>query len=148
MKSRIFFTFLYITLLLAMGCGSKHKVVTSETKVLDSVVYKVETVKAPLITDVLKIKELCKDSVATEFRKVYVRDTDTITVYVEDNALTVEVNQKERTISELEQKLKTRESEIEVLKSETKYKTHWGLVFGFLLAGFVIGLLRPWRWFI
>ena len=34
-----------------------------------------------------------------------------------------------------------------VLKEEVVRKQiHWGLTLGFLLAGFVIGFLRPWRW--
>lgn len=138
-------TTLIILALLVFGCKTRRVETKVVEKTKDSVVYRVETVKAPIITDVISIPEICKDSVATQFERVFVRDTDTITISVRDNSLVATLRQTEKVLSEREQQLQLREAEVRELRNTTKYRTHWGLVLGFALAGFVIGFIRPWR---
>ena len=145
--SRFKTVILYVFIVLIVGCNAKKKYINTESKVIDSVIVKTETIKAPLLTDVMYLPEICKDSIAKEFKRIIVRDTDTIEVEVKDNGLLVSVRQQEKTISELEQKLSIRESEIEQLKKTTKYKIHWGLVLGSFLAGGVLFSYAYYRFF-
>lgn len=137
---------IYLVLLLAVGVGSvsckaKKNFVVSERKVLDSVVVKVETVKAPLVTDVMTIPELCPDSVkAVEFRRVFVRDTDTIIVEVRNDSLEVRIKQAEKLLSEKEQQLNLRTEEVKRLERSTKQRTPLKTILLFLavLISFVL----------
>ena len=96
-------------IVLFTSCGRKtyHSI---ESKVTDSVIVKIEQIKAPLLSETLIVPEICKDSIATEFKKIYIRDTDTIIVEIKDNQLTFDIRQKERIISQLKETvLKQRE---------------------------------------
>ena len=96
-------------IVLLASCGRKtyHSI---ESKVTDSVIVKIEQIKAPLLSETLIVPEICKDSIATEFKKIYIRDTDTIIVEIKDNQLTFDIRQKERIISQLKETvLKQRE---------------------------------------
>ena len=136
---------LTLTVLLA-SCGRKtyH---TLEVKQSDSLFIKTEQIKAPLLNDVMMVPEICKDSIATEFKRIYVRDTDTIIVEVKDNQLTFDVRQKERIISELKETISNQHKEISEKRVITKIA--WkpililsGIILLFLLVPTIPQILR------
>lgn len=112
----------YIAILLVVGCATKKKSTSLKIQRSDTLILKKEEIKAPLLTDVTTIKQLCKDSVATEFRRVFVRDTDTVLVEVVDNSLTVRLQQAERTLSAKEETISRQQESIERLESTVKTK--------------------------
>ena len=105
---------LTLTVLLA-SCGRKtyHSI---ESKVTDSVIVKIEQVKAPLLSETLIVPEICKDSIATDFKKIYIRDTDTIIVEIKNNQLTFDIRQKERIISQLKETVLKQKEELKEKK--------------------------------
>ena len=110
--------YLVITLLLLTSCGKKTY--TLEVKGSDSLYIRTERIKAPLLKDVMIVPEICKDSIATEFKKIYIRDTDTILVEIKDNQLILDVSQKERVISELRETIQKQHKEISEKRIITK----------------------------
>ena len=136
---------LTLTVLLA-SCGRKtyH---TLEVKQSDSLFVKTEQIKAPLLNDVMIVPEICKDSIATEFKRIYVRDTDTIIVEIKDNQLVFDVRQKERIISELKETISKQHKEISEKRVITKIA--WkpililsGIILLFLLVPTIPQILR------
>jgi len=135
---------LTLTILL-VSCGKKtYKL---EVKQSDSLFIKTEQIKAPLLNDVMIVPEICKDSVATEFKRIYVRDTDTIIVEVKDNQLTFDIRQKERIISELKETISKQHKEISEKRVITKIA--WkpililsGIILLFLLVPTIPQILR------
>ena len=105
---------LTLTVLLA-SCGRKtyHSI---ESKITDSVIVKIEQIKAPLLSETLIVPEICKDSIATEFKKIYIRDTDTIIVEIKNNQLTFDIRQKERIISQLKETVLKQKEELKEKK--------------------------------
>jgi hypothetical protein len=108
-------TNLLILILLLSSCGRKtyHSL---EVKRSDSLIIKTEQIKAPLLNDVMLVPEICKDSIATEFKRIYVRDTDTIIVEIKDNQLTFDIRQKERIISQLKETVLKQKEELKEKK--------------------------------
>lgn len=102
-------------IVLLASCGRKtyHSI---ESKVTDSVIVKIEQVKAPLLSETLIVPEICKDSIATEFKKIYIRDTDTIIVEIKNNQLTFDIRQKERIISQLKETVLKQKEELKEKK--------------------------------
>ena len=126
---------IYALLPFAIGCAGKKKYVVSERKVVDSVVVRVERIKAPLLSDVLTIPELCPDSVkAVEFKRVFIRDTDTILVEVVNDSLVVKIKQAEKLLSEKDQQLILRSEEIKRLSATTTSRTSLKTILGFLIV--------------
>jgi hypothetical protein len=127
---------LTLTVLLA-SCGRKtyH---TLEVKQSDSLFIKTEQIKAPLLNDVMMVPEICKDSIATEFKRIYVRDTDTIIVEVKDNQLTFDVRQKERIISELKETISNQHKEISEKRVITKIAWKPILILSGIIALFLL----------
>jgi len=105
---------LTLTVLLA-SCGRKtyHSI---ESKITDSVIVKIEQIKAPLLSETLIVPEICKDSIATEFKKIYIRDNDTIIVEIKNNQLTFDIRQKERIISQLKETVLKQKEELKEKK--------------------------------
>lgn len=135
---------LTLTVLFA-SCG--RKTYHLEVKQSDSLFVRTEQIKAPLLNDVMIVPEICKDSIATEFKRIYVRDTDTIIVEVKDNQLTLDVRQKERIISELKETIQKQHKEISEKRIITKIA--WkpililsGIIALFLLVPTIPQLLR------
>lgn len=130
---------------LFISCGKKtYKL---EVKQSNSLFVKTEQIKAPLLNDVMIVPEICKDSIATEFKRIYVRDTDTIIVEVKDNQLTFDIRQKERIISELKETISKQHNEISEKRVITKIA--WkpililsGIIFLFLLVPTIPQILR------
>ena len=102
-------------IVLLASCGRKtyHSI---ESKVTDSVIVKIEQIKAPLLSETLIVPEICKDSIATEFKKIYIRDTDTIIVEIKNNQLTFDIRQKERIISQLKETVLKQKEELKEKK--------------------------------
>jgi hypothetical protein len=102
-------------IVLLASCGRKtyHSI---ESKVTDSVIVKIEQIKAPLLSETLIVPEICKDSISTEFKKIYIRDTDTIIVEIKDNQLTFDIRQKERIISQLKETVLKQKEELKEKK--------------------------------
>lgn len=102
-------------IVLLASCGRKtyHSI---ESKVTDSVIVKIEQIKAPLLSETLIVPEICKDSIPTEFKKIYIRDTDTIIVEIKDNQLTFDIRQKERIISQLKETVLKQKEELKEKK--------------------------------
>jgi len=133
---------------LFISCGRKtyH---TLEVKQSDSLFVKTEQIKAPLLNDVMIVPEICKDSIATEFKRIYVRDTDTIIVEIKDNQLTFDVRQKERIISSLKETIQQKSTLISEQEKIIKTKISWkpililsGIIALFLLVPTIPQLLR------
>jgi len=138
---------LTLTVLLA-SCGKKtyH---TLEVKKSDSLFIKTEQIKAPLLNDVMIVPDICKDSIATEFKRIYVRDTDTIIVEVKNNELILDVRQKERIISELRERIHQKDTFISEQEKIIKTKIAWkpililsGIIALFLFVPTIPQLLR------
>lgn len=138
---------LTLTVLLA-SCGKKtyH---TLEVKKSDSLFIKTEQIKAPLLNDVMIVPEICKDSIATEFKRIYVRDTDTIIVEVKNNELVLDVRQKERIISELRERIHQKDTLISEQEKIIKTKIAWkpililsGIIALFLFVPTIPNILR------
>lgn len=131
--------------ILFISCGKNtYKL---EVKQSDSLFVKTEQIKAPLLNDVMIVPEICKDSIATEFKRIYVRDTDTIIVEIKDNQLTFDIRQKERIISELKETISKQHNEISQKRVITKIA--WkpililsGIILLFLLVPTIPQLLR------
>lgn len=102
-------------IVLLASCGRKtyHSI---ESKVTDSVIVKIEQIKAPLLSETLIVPEICKDSIATEFKKIYIRDNDTIIVEIKNNQLTFDIRQKERIISQLKETVLKQKEELKEKK--------------------------------
>lgn len=136
-----------ILLILAFGCKTKEYVVSERTKT-DSLIIKTETIKAPVISDLLVIPDIC-DTITnkvTKFRKVFVVNGDSIEL------LTNEANELKFEIKTLEKDLHTKDSvyrsSLETDKErvkKVKYRTDWRLILGALVVGGLIGFFRPWR---
>jgi hypothetical protein len=129
-------------ILLFASCGRKtyHSI---ESKVIDSVIVKIERIKAPVLNDFLVVDGVCQDSIKTEFKRILVRDTDTIIVELKDNQLIFDVKQKEKTIKELKETLKVKE--IEVIESKKERKIWWKpiLIMAGIIALFIIFPIAP-----
>lgn len=132
---------LTLTVLLA-SCGRKtyHSI---ESKVTDSVIVKIERIKAPVLNDFLVVDGVCQDSIKTEFKRILVRDTDTIIVELKDNQLIFDVKQKEKTIKELKETLKVKETEIKESKKERKIWWKPILIMAGIIALFIIFPIAP-----
>ena len=137
--------YLFVILVLFTSCG--RKTYKLEVKQSDSLIVRTEQIKAPLLNDVMVVPEICKDSIATEFKRIYVRDTDTIIVEIKDNELVLDVRQKERIISELKETIQKQHKEISEKRIITKIA--WkpililsGIILLFLLVPTIPQLLR------
>lgn len=133
---KIAFIYCFYLCAIAIGmvsCAAKKNLTQEEVKTTQASVTKIETVKAPLVTDVLTIPELCPDTVkAVEFRRVFVRDTDTVIVEVRNDSLEVRIKQAERLLQEKEQQISLRTEEVKRLTSSTKSRTPLKTILGFL----------------
>ena len=128
----------YLILIFAVGCGTKKKSVHVSTQKSDTLIVKTETIKAPVINDVMTIREICKDSTIKEFERIFIRDTDTVTISTVDNSLNVRISQQERTLSEKESTIQKQSERIERLEESVKSRFPLKLVL--ILCG-VIALL-------
>ena len=131
----------YVVLIFAISCGTKKKSTYVKTEKSDTLVLKTEVIKAPVINDVVTLKDICKDSTVTEFEKVFIRDTDTVKVTLFDNSLRLQVSQAERVITEKDSVLKIQSEKLEELRETVK--TRPSLKLTLILLG-VIALL----WFV
>lgn len=116
-----------------MGCGVKKNYV-ERVKEKDTISYVLpfkSEISLKALCDTLKVPILDVKSGPVSTRIIY-KDGEKVLVTQYDTIYKDKIKYRDR----------------EVIKQEVKYKTHWGLVLGFMLAGFVIGFLRPWRWFI
>lgn len=128
--------YLVITLLLLTSCASKKSFKSVDVLKRDSIVVKIEQVKSPLLQDIMIVPEICKDSVATEFKKIYIRDTDTIIVEVKNNELVLDVRQKERVISELRERIHKKDMIISEKEKQIKEKIAWKPIL--ILSGIIV----------
>lgn len=128
MRSRIKHIAFYALILLAIGCGTKKKSTSVKVERSDTLVVRTETIKAPLITETFTLKELCKDSVLTEFEKVFIRHTDTITIQTVDGSLNVRISQQERILSEKESTIQQQSEKIASLEQIVKTRSNPKLV--------------------
>ena len=103
----------YLLIVLAVSCGTKKKSVHVSTQKSDTLIVKTETIKAPVINDVMTIRDICKDSTITEFQRVFIRDTDTVTIESVDGSLLVRISQQERTLSERETTIQKQKEQLE-----------------------------------
>lgn len=140
---------LLIILLLFSSCATKKNIQTSVTKVTDTVYIKTETIKSPNISEAITIKELCKDSVPVQFKKVFVIKNDTITVETQNNELMFKYNIAQSVIKQKDSVIKSRETLIKETSEKVKYRTNFKLILGTFLVGLVVGILlmvfRPWK---
>ena len=131
----------YIVVILAVSCGSKKKSTYVKTEKSDTLVLKTEVIKAPVINDVVTLKDICKDSTVTEFEKVFIRDTDTVKVTLFDNSLRLQVSQAERVITEKDSVLRIQSEKLKELRETVRTRPNLKLTL--ILLG-VIALL----WFV
>lgn len=117
--------YLVILLFLLTSCASKKSFKSVDVLKSDSIVVKIEQIKSPLLHDVMIVPEICKDSIATEFKKIYIRDTDTIIIEVKNNELVLDVRQKEKIISELRELNHKKDIIISEKEKEIKEKIAW-----------------------
>lgn len=128
--------FAIVLALLATGCGRKTYLSVKDVQRSDSLLLRVDKIVAPVLTDVIVLEELCRDSVATVFKKVYVRERDTIRIEVKDNALLVDIRQKERTIKELNQTIKNTKQAEKAKEVITKERILWKPIW--VLSGVIL----------
>lgn len=123
------------------SCGRRTYQESIKDVKTDSVVLRVEKVTAPLLRDVLKVPGLCPDSaVAREFKKIYIRDTDTLLIEIRDNALVIENTQKARVISELRERVEKQTRALEQSKTTNKTRINWraALALGGVIMVFIL----------
>ena len=130
------FALAYLIIISAVGCGSSRKSVKVDSKKSDTLIVKTETIKAPVINDVMTIKEICKDSVLKEFERVFIRETDTVTIQTVDGSLSVRINQQSRILSERESTIQSQREKIERL--EETVKTKYSLKLVLILIGVIV----------
>ena len=130
-------------LVLISSCKSKQPMTKIETKKVDSVYIKIETIKSPVLTDILTIQEIC-DTVTGEvirFKKVFVINGDSIEVLTnEKNELNIKVSQLSKELKRLDSVSKTKEVIEKTDNLEIKYKTPkyiWYII-GVLVVGWFI----------
>lgn len=83
------------------SCKPKKVFVTSEVYKTDSLFIKTETIKAPLITESIKIKELCDDKGnPVQFKKVFVIQKDTLEIETLGNELRISSRLLDKVISQ------------------------------------------------
>ena len=135
---------LWILLVVSIsGCKSKQPMTKIESKKVDSIYIKTETVRSPVLTDILTIQEIC-DTVTGEvirFKKIFVINGDSIEVLTnEKNELNIKVSQLSKELKRLDSVSKTKEVIEKTDKLEIKYKTPkyiWYII-GVLVAGWFI----------
>ena len=125
------------------GCKSKQPMTKIESKKVDSIYIKTETVRSPVLTDILTIQEIC-DTVKGEvvrFKKVFVINGDSIEILTnEKNELNIKVSQLSKELKRLDSVSKTKEVIEKTDKLEIKYKTPkyiWYII-GVLVVGWFI----------
>jgi len=107
-----------------------------ESKKSDTLVQKTEVIRAPLLSDVMTIQEVCEDSVLTKFERVFIRDTDTVTISTVDGSLNVKISQQERILSEKESTIQSQSETIKELKETVKGRFPLQLVL--ILSGVIV----------
>ena len=127
---------LYVIIVFAVSCGTKKKSTYVKAEKSDTLVIKTEVVKAPVIHDTFTLKEICKDSLVTEFEKIFVRDTDTVIVTLQDNSLSLRVSQQERVITKKDSVLRIQSEKLEELRETVK--TKWNLKVVLSLLGVIV----------
>lgn len=139
-----------ILILLLTGCRAKKELLKTEVRQSDSLFVKSEVIKAPVLSESLIIENIC-DSITGEvirFKKVFVVNGDSITLLTDkNNALRLNINNMERTLSEKDVLIQKLKEELSQVKETVIYKKHLPSILIALLIGFAIGLVRPWRWF-
>ena len=159
---------LYLAYMLAIAlgtasCAAKKNYVVSERKVLDSVIVRVETVKAPLLTQSVIIEQVCDSSeVVGDDGKVYKAppkfrdfsyqiqiDSLEAEVRFRKNNFSLYIDQVARVIRQKDSIISLREKELAHFEQKVDVRTNWKLVWWAAVAGFVIGALlmwlRPWE---
>ena len=134
--SKLKTVFAYIVIVFAVSCGTKKKSTQVYIEKKDTLVVKTEVIKAPVINDVITLKDICKDSTVTEFEKIFIRDTDTVKVTLFDNSLRLQVSQAERVITEKDSVLRIQSEKLEELKETVKSK--WNLKVVLVLVGVIV----------
>ncbi len=148
MDKKIYFKGIIIGLgiILCTSCKTKKKIVETETIKSDTLIIKEEVVKAPLINDVITLKEICKDSTATEFKRIFVRDKDSFDIEIKDNTLQIKINQKERELTRLEKEyrsIKESYKKLEEKKMLASKLLKWLYVFCGFASAFVLYCFFP-----
>jgi hypothetical protein len=133
---------LYVLFVLAVGCGTLKKSDRVYIEKKDTLVLKTEVIRAPVLNDSFTLKEICEDSVVTEFERIFVRDTDTVRITLQDNSLRVLVSQQERVISRKDSVLRSQSQTLEELKETVRTKWNPKVVL-ILLAVIVLLWLFP-----
>lgn len=138
-----------LLIILLFGCRTKREVLKTEVRTSDSLFVKTETIKAPVLNQSLTIEQIC-DTITGEvvrFKKVFVVDGDSIQILTDvNNSLQIKISQRERTISEKDSIIQKLRSDITSISETVIYKKNWNWIFGALVLGFAIGLIRPWRY--
>lgn len=152
MKKFLFTTFIFSLILLVSSCKIKEKLFTSETKVIDSVKVISEQIKAPLLKDVLYIKDICDTTTgkAKEVQKIYIIDNDSIELLIDkNNDLYFSINQKSKIISKKDSLIKKLQKELKEKSETIIYKNRYDLLIWStilaLILGIVIGVTKAWR---
>lgn len=131
------------------GCRAK-KDIRTEVRQSDTLIVKREVIKAPVLNQALTIHEIC-DTITGEvvrFEKVFVVDGDSIRLVTDaNNALKLEIKARERVLKEKDSTIdRLRKTSKEV--SETiRYRTDWQTLLISIVLAFLVGLIRPWRFF-
>lgn len=133
---------LYIVLIfLVVSCGSKKNVTTSVTKVTDTVFIKTETIKGPLVKDIIRVHHLCDSTgKAIEFEKEFIYMEDTLKISTLNNQLSITSNRLARVLKENDSLVKSRNADTKESSEKVKYRTpawHW---WAHLVALLVIGI--------
>lgn len=139
-------------LVVITSCKTRKIESRSKTIQSDTLILKTEVTKAPAITEVLRIKELC-DTVTgrvVRFEKVFVQNGDSLRVLTnEKNELEVFFKQREKTIDSLYSEISRYKQLIESHHREEVTKSNFWLRLRDFVLGAAFGVLvmifRPWR---
>lgn len=157
MKNAVYY--LIVLLAIAIGsCKPKKNLVKVDAKKSDTVIVKVEQVKAPFLIGDFRIEEVCDtvevvvDGVvykappkARDFDYETVIDSLKAVISLRNNAFSLNISQKDRILSEKELIVQKQKERIERLESIEKTSINLKLILGALIVGFALGYFRPWR---
>lgn len=145
-------TYLPIILLLVCSmqwnCTTKKEVIYQDKVRVDTVHVK-EVVKVQVPgKETIVINDLC-DSITKQpvkIRRIFVQNGDSLRILTnERNELIIENIQKDKELQRLDSIVKT--STIKTVSNEKiiAYRKNWLWIFSALVVGFLLGLLRSWR---
>lgn len=133
------------------SCTTKKEVVYRDVAKTDTLrIKELVKVQAP-VKDRIVISDLC-DSLKNrpvKMRRIFVQNGDSLRIITNElNELIIESVQKEKELQRLDSIVSISQKVDVERKHVTFYRKDWTWIFAAFGLGFVLGLIRPWRFFL